>query len=683
MMHPPKAKQIEKLLEIHNDVRNDPYYWLNDRENEEVTRYLEDENAYTKAQLKHTEPFQQQLFNEIKGRIKEDDNSVPYKSDGYWMYTRFEKGDEYELYCRKKESLEADEEIMLNVNELAKDHEYYSIGGLSLSTDKNILAFAEDTVSRRIYTIRFKLLDSETFLEDVLEGTSGAVAWANDNQTIFYTVKDPITLRSYKVMKHRLGTPQSEDQVVFEETDDTFVCVVYKSKSKDFIFIASWATVSSEYRFLSADQPDGEFSVLQPRERDHEYSVAHYKDHFYIQTNWKAKNFQLMKTNLDKTKKEFWQELIPHRDNVLLEDVELFNDFLVLGERRDGLTHIRIRPWDQPENEHYIEFDEETYVASTNINRDFNSTWLRYGYSSLTVPGSIYDYEMNTREKVLKKQQEVVGGYDASEYHAQRHYATAQDGTQIPISLVYKKSLFHQDGKMPLLLYAYGSYGHSTDPGFSSVRLSLLNRGFVYAIAHVRGGEDMGRQWYEDGKLLKKKNTFTDFIDCAEFLISEKFTSPKHLYAMGGSAGGLLMGAIMNMAPSLFHGIVAAVPFVDVVTTMLDDSIPLTTGEYDEWGNPNHEEYFHYIKSYSPYDNVKEQDYPHTLVTTGLHDSQVQYWEPAKWVAKLRTHKTDNNKLLLHTNMSAGHGGSSGRFEQLKEIAMEYAFLFNLEGITK
>lgn len=683
MMHPPKAKQIEKLLEIHNDVRNDPYYWLNDRENEEVTRYLEDENAYTKAQLKHTEPFQQQLFNEIKGRIKEDDNSVPYKSDGYWMYTRFEKGDEYELYCRKKESLEADEEIMLNVNELAKDHEYYSIGGLSLSTDKNILAFAEDTVSRRIYTIRFKLLDSETFLEDVLEGTSGAVAWANDNQTIFYTVKDPITLRSYKVMKHRLGTPQSEDQVVFEETDDTFVCVVYKSKSKDFIFIASWATVSSEYRFLSADQPDGEFSVLQPRERDHEYSVAHYKDHFYIQTNWKAKNFQLMKTNLDKTKKEFWQELIPHRDNVLLEDVELFNDFLVLGERRDGLTHIRIRPWDQPENEHYIEFDEETYVASTNINRDFNSTWLRFGYSSLTVPGSIYDYEMNTREKVLKKQQEVVGGYDASEYHAQRHYATAQDGTQIPISLVYKKSLFHQDGKMPLLLYAYGSYGHSTDPGFSSVRLSLLNRGFVYAIAHVRGGEDMGRQWYEDGKLLKKKNTFTDFIDCAEFLISEKFTSPKHLYAMGGSAGGLLMGAIMNMAPSLFHGIVAAVPFVDVVTTMLDDSIPLTTGEYDEWGNPNHEEYFHYIKSYSPYDNVKEQDYPHTLVTTGLHDSQVQYWEPAKWVAKLRTHKTDNNKLLLHTNMSAGHGGSSGRFEQLKEIAMEYAFLFNLEGITK
>ena len=680
MMHPPKAKQIEKLLEIHNDVRNDPYYWLNDRENKEVTRYLEDENAYTKAQLKHTEPFQQQLFNEIKGRIKEDDNSVPYKSDGYWMYTRYEKGDEYELYCRKKESLEAKEEIMLNVNELAKDHEYYSIGGLSLSTDKNILAFAEDTVSRRIYTIRFKLLDSGTFLEDVLEGTSGAVAWANDNQTVFYTVKDPTTLRSYKVMKHRLGTPQAEDQTVFEETDDTFVCVVYKSKSKDFIFIASWATVSSEYRFLSADQPDGEFTVVQPRERDHEYSVAHYKDHFYIQTNWNAKNFQLMKTDLDKTKKEFWKELIPHRDNVLLEDVELFNDFLVLGERRDGLTHIRIRPWDQPENEHYIKFDEVTYVASTNINRDFNTTWLRFGYSSLTVPGSIYDYEMNTREKVLKKQQEVVGGYDASEYHAERHFATAQDGTQIPISLVYKKSQFHQDGKMPLLLYAYGSYGHSTDPGFSSVRLSLLDRGFVYAIAHVRGGEDMGRKWYDDGKLLKKKNTFTDFINCAEFLIREKFTSQQHLYAMGGSAGGLLMGAIMNMAPSLFNGVIAAVPFVDVVTTMLDDSIPLTTGEYDEWGNPNNQEYYHYIKSYSPYDNVKGQDYPHTLVTTGLHDSQVQYWEPAKWVAKLRTHKTDNNKLLLHTNMSAGHGGSSGRFEQLKEIAMEYAFILDLEG---
>ena len=683
MIQPPKAKKIEKRLEIHNDVRVDSYYWLNERENPEVIRYLEEENAHTKAQLQHTEDFQEQLFAEIKGRMKEDDNSVPYKSDGYWFYTRYEKGAEYELYCRKKESLEANEEIMLNVNELAKDFEYYSIGGLSLSTNKNILAFAEDTVSRRIYTIRFKLLDSGKFLEDRLEGTSGSVAWANDNCTVFYTVKDPTTLRSFKVMKHRLGTPQSEDEMVFEETDDTFVTMVYKSKSKDFIFIASWATVSSEYRYLSADHPDKAFEIVQPRERDHEYSVAHYEDHFYILTNWKARNFRLMKTGLKNTQKENWEELIQHREDVLLEDIEIFNRFLVLGERKNGLTHIRIRPWEDPQNEHYISFKEETYVVGTGVNRDFNSEWLRFGYSSLTVPGSVYDYNMVTRERVLKKQQEVVGGYNPEEYHAERHYAVAQDGTQVPVSLVYRKDKFHQDGKMPLLLYAYGSYGHSTDPGFSSVRLSLLNRGFVYAIAHVRGGEDMGRQWYEDGKLLKKKNTFTDFINCAEFLISKKFTSPQHLYAMGGSAGGLLMGAIMNMAPSIFNGIIAAVPFVDVVTTMLDDSIPLTTGEYDEWGNPNNEEYYHYIKSYSPYDNVAEQDYPHTLVTTGLHDSQVQYWEPAKWVAKLRTHKTDNNKLLLHTNMSAGHGGASGRFQRIKEIALEYAFIFDLEGIKE
>lgn len=683
MKKPPIAQQIEKRFELHNDLRIDPYYWLNDRENKEVIDYLEQENAYTQEQLKHTEPLQESLFQEIKSRIKEDDNSVPYKSDGYWFYSRYQKGEEYELYCRKKETLEADEEILLNVNDLAKDHEYYSIGGLSISTNANILAFSEDVVSRRIYTIRFKLLDSGEFLEDVLEGTSGSIAWANDNKTVFYTLKDATTLRSYKVMKHQLGTPQAEDVVVFEETDDTFICSVHKSKSKEFIFISSYATVSTEYRFLSADTPDLPFQVVQPRERDHEYSVSHYNNHFYILTNWKARNFRLVKTSLENTKKEFWEELIAHRDNVLLEDIEIFSDFLVVGERANGLTQLFIQPWDSEREPHYISFDEETYVAYTSINRDFNSEWLRFGYSSLTVPGSVYDYNMNTQERVLKKQQEVIGGYNAEEYHAERHYATAKDGTKVPISLVYKKEFFEQDGKMPVLLYAYGSYGYSTDPGFSSVRLSLLDRGFIFAIAHIRGGEEMGRMWYEDGKLLKKKNTFTDFIDCAHYLIEQNYTSSAHLYAMGGSAGGLLMGAVMNMAPTTFHGVIAAVPFVDVVTTMLDDSIPLTTGEYDEWGNPNDEAFYHYIKSYSPYDNVTQQEYPHTLVTTGLHDSQVQYWEPAKWVAKLRTHKTDSNKLLLHTNMSAGHGGASGRFERIREIALEYAFLFDLEGIKK
>lgn len=682
-MKAPKAPVKNHRLECHNDLRIDPYYWLNERENPEVIQYLEEENAYTKSQLASTEKLQDKLFEEIKGRIKEDDESVPYHMDGYWYYSRFKKGGEYPLYCRKPESLEQKEELLLDGNGRAEGHDYYHTGGLSISHNQQLLAFGEDTVGRRIYTLRFKNLDTGELLEDVLENTTGSAAWAADHQTVFYTQKDPTTLRSYKIYKHKLGTAQDEDELVFHETDETFSCAVFTSKSKAFVFIGSWATVSSEYRFIPATQPDDEFKVVQPRERDHEYSVMHYEEHFYILTNWKARNFRLMKTGTDRTEKEHWQEVIAHRPDVLLEDVELFSQFLVLNERSNALNHIRVIPWDAPEKGYYLPFSEAAYVAQLSTNRDFKTTTLRYAYSSLTVPASVYDFNMVDQTQELKKQVEVVGGYEPSEYHAERLWAKGEDGTEVPISLVYRKDAFTHNGRNPLLLYGYGSYGHSIDPGFSSVRLSLLDRGFVYAIAHIRGGEELGRPWYENGKLLNKKNTFTDFIACAEHLVHQHYTQKEHLYAMGGSAGGLLIGAVINLRPELFHGAIAAVPFVDVVTTMLDDSIPLTTGEYDEWGNPNDEQFYHYIKSYSPYDQVKTQDYPHLLVTTGLHDSQVQYWEPAKWVARLRSLKTDQNLLLLHTNMTAGHGGASGRFSALKEVAMEYAFLFMLEGIRE
>lgn len=676
-MQSPKAKQINKILEIHNDQRVDPYYWLNERENPEVIAYLEAENAYTKAAMAHTEKFQQSLFEEMKGRIKEDDSSVPYKLKGFWYYSRYRAGEEYPLYCRKKESLEADEEIILNQNELAKGHAFHALAGLSISPNSQILAFGEDTLSRRIYTLRFKNLETGEFLSDKLENTSGSAAWCNDNKTLFYTQKDA-SLRSYKIFKHILGTPQSEDVEVFHEKDETFNCYVYRSKSDAYIIIGSSATLANEYRYLSTNSPNGDFTLFLQREREHEYSLAHFGEHFYILSNWQAKNFRLMRCKVGVHPKSEWEEVIAHRNDVYLEDVELFNDFLVLGERKNGLTHLRIKPW-QGDGEHYIEFNDPTYIAYGSINRDADTEWFRYGYSSMTTPSTVFEYNMRTREQKVLKQQEVVGGHSPEDYISERLFATAQDGTKIPISLVYHKKV-QKNGKNPLLLYGYGSYGASMDAGFSSIRLSLLNRGFVYAIAHIRGGEEMGRIWYEEGKLLKKMNTFTDFIACAEHLIQQGFSNAKQMYAMGGSAGGLLMGAVINLRPDLWNGIIASVPFVDVVTTMLDESIPLTTGEYDEWGNPNDEEYYRYMKSYSPYDNVKAQAYPHLLVTTGLHDSQVQYWEPAKWVAKLRILKTNNTKLLLETNMEAGHGGASGRFESLKETAMEFAFLLDLEG---
>lgn len=677
---PPKAEKSKKELTIHGDTRIDNYYWLNERDNPKTIDYLKAENDYLNAVMKHTEKLQEKLYDEIIGRIKQTDMSVPYKTNGYFYYQRYEEGKEYPIYARKMQNLEAEEEVMLNVNQMAQDHAYYHVVGLNVSENNKLLAFGTDTVSRRKYAIHFKNLETGEILEDEILNTTGSATWASDDKTVFYATKDT-TLRSHKIMKHVLGTDSSEDVEVFHEADSTFSTYVYKSKSRKYIFIGSYHTLSSEIRFLHADNPDGEFKILNPREKDHEYSVAHFEDKFYIVTNWKAKNFRLMETDVGQTTKDNWKEVIPHRDDVLLHGIDVFKDYLVISERKNGLRQIRIIN-QKDKSEHYLDFGEEAYLAYSMNNFEFDTDLLRYRYTSLTTPNSTYDYNMSTREITLLKQQEVLGDFDPNRYQTERLYATTDDGTEIPISLVYKKGLT-RNGKNPLLLYGYGSYGASMEASFRSNRLSLLDRGFVYAIAHIRGGQEMGRYWYEDGKLLKKKNTFTDFIDCAEQLIAEKFTSPEWLFIRGGSAGGLLIGAAVNMRPELFKGVIAGVPFVDVVTTMLDESIPLTTSEYDEWGNPNEKEYYDYILSYSPYDNVEAKDYPAMLVTTGLHDSQVQYWEPAKWIAKLRELKTDNNLLLLHTQTEAGHSGKSGRFEKYKRTALEYAFMLDLIGITE
>ncbi|WP_369814326.1 S9 family peptidase [Flavobacterium sp. Leaf359] len=678
---PPTAKKIPKTLEKHGDKRVDDYFWLNDRQDKEVIDYLNSENQYYEEMTAHTKGLKNLLFEEMKGRIKEDDSSVPYFFNGYWYITRFETGKDYPIYARKKGSLTAKEEILFDCNEMAKGHSYFQLGGVSISPDNKYASFGVDIIGRRIYTIQVKNLQTGKLFEDKIENTTGSSTWANDNKTLFYTQQDKQTLRSDKVFKHKLGGRQEQDVLVYDEVDDTFNVSVSKEKSKKYIVISSSSTLTTEFRTLLADDPDGEFKVFQPRVRGMEYSIAHYGDSFYILTNKDdATNFKLMKTPEKATSMENWKDLIPHREDVLLEDIEIFKDYLVLGERSNGLNKIRIMPWNG-KGEYYLPFDSETYTANISTNPDFDTQILRYSYQSLGTPSSVIDFNMKTKEKEIKKEQQVLGGkFDKKNYVEERVWATAEDGTKIPISMIYRKGM-KKDGKNPLLLYAYGSYGATMDPYFSSTRLSLLDRGFIYAIAHIRGGEDMGRLWYENGKLLHKKNTFTDFIDCSKFVIKEKYTSAEHLYAEGGSAGGLLMGAVVNMAPELYHGVIAQVPFVDVVTTMLDDTIPLTTGEYDEWGNPNEKEYYDYMKSYSPYDNVKAQNYPNMYVSTGLHDSQVQYWEPAKWVAKLRTLKTDTNLLFLDTNMDAGHGGASGRFEALKELAKEFSFLLDLEGI--
>ncbi|AKD02045.1 oligopeptidase B [Pontibacter korlensis] len=674
---PPIAKKVPKELTTHGHTRIDNYYWLNERENPEVIAYLNAENAYTKQMLADTEELQEQLYGEMVGRIKQTDESVPYKDNGYWYFVRYEEGKEYPIFARKKSTMEAQEQVMLNANKRAEGKSYYNAAGLSVSPDNQLLAFGEDTVSRRKYTIRFKNLQTGELLADAIPNTTGGAVWANDNKTVYYSVKDP-ALRSFKIFKHTLGTPASQDKEIYHEADETFSTYVFKTKSDKYIMIGSHSTMAQEYRYLEANNPNGAFKVIQPRERGLEYSVDHFGDNFYIVTNKDgATNFKLMQTPVNKTGKENWKELIPHREDVLLEGIEIFKDYLTLQERKNGLTQIRIKGWKDAKNDYYINFDEEAYTAYIGNNPDFDSKELRFGYTSLTTPYSTYDYNMQTKERELLKRDEVVGNFDPKNYEAKRIYATADDGTKLPVSLVYRKGLT-LNGNNPTLLYAYGSYGNSMNPSFSSVRLSLLDRGFVYAIAHIRGGQEMGRQWYEYGKMLKKKNTFTDFIDASEYLIEQKYTNPDKLFAMGGSAGGLLMGAVVNMRPELYKGVIAAVPFVDVVTTMLDTSIPLTTSEFDEWGNPAEKQYYDYMLSYSPYDNVEAKEYPNMLVTTGLHDSQVQYWEPAKWVAKLREMKTDDNMLLLHTNMEAGHGGASGRFQRYKETALQYAFLLNL-----
>ncbi|MFV5684311.1 S9 family peptidase [Flavobacterium sp. GB2R13] len=682
-IQPPVAKIISKTLENLADSRVDNYFWLNDRENPEVIDYLNKENEYYHKMTDHTKDFQKELFEEMKGRIKEDDESVPYLYNGYYYITRFETGKDYPIYSRKKGSLSAKEEIMFDCNELAKGQSYFQLGGLSISPDNKLAVFSTDTVGRRIYNIQVKSLETNEILEDKIEKVTGTAVWANDNHTIFYSSQDEVTLRSDKVFKHKLGSKQADDVLVYFEKDDTYNVEVAKSKSRKYLAIESGSTLTTEYRILNADTPDGKFEIFQKRIRGVEYSINHYKDSFYILTNKDdAENFKLMKTLETATSQENWKEVIAHREDVLLEDIEIFANYLVVEERANGLNKIRIMPWNG-EGEYYLPFESETYTAYSTTNVDFETEILRYGYQSLATPSSVIDFNMRTKEREIKKEQQVLGGkFDKNNYKEERLWATAKDGVKVPISLVYRKEL-KKDGTNPLLQYAYGSYGHSMDATFSSTRLTLLDRGFIFAIAHIRGGEDLGRQWYEDGKLLKKKNTFTDFIDCSKFLIDEKYTSPEHLYAEGGSAGGLLMGVVVNLAPELYHGIIAQVPFVDVITTMLDDSIPLTTGEYDEWGNPNKKKYYKYMLSYSPYDNVKKQNYPNMYVSTGLHDSQVQYWEPAKWVAKLRDMKTDKNILYLDTNMDAGHGGASGRFEALKELAKEFSFLLDLEKIKK
>lgn len=689
---PPIAEKKPFELTLHGDTRTDEYFWMRlsdeqknaptkDAQTQQVLDYLNAENTYLDTMLGHTKAFQTKLYEEIKGRIKEKDESVPYQLDGYWYYVRYEEGQEYPIYCRRKGTMEAAEEVMFNVNDMAKGYDYYQLSGVRVAPDNRTAMFFTDTVGRRQYTMQIKNLETGEIYPDKVFPTNGSSAWANDNKTIFYAINDPQTLRSYRIMRHTLGDAQTKDVEVYTEKDETYNVGVGKSKSKKYIFLYSSSTLTTEQQYLEAANPMGKFTVIQPRTRELEYSAEDYETDFYIVTNLEAKNFRLMKTPVAKCGKSNWTEVIAHRSDVLLEGIELFKDYLVVEERKEGLMQLRIKPWNKSE-EHYIPFADPTYSAGTSTNPDYNTEWLRYSYTSLTTPNSTYEWNMRTKENKLLKQQEVLGGFKVDDYTSERVHATAKDGTKVPISLVYRKG-FKKDGTSPCLLYGYGSYGASMDAYFSSVRLSLLDRGFVYAIAHIRGGQEMGRQWYDDGKLLKKMNTFTDFIACGEYLVAERYASPSKLFAQGGSAGGLLMGAVVNLQPALWKGVIAAVPFVDVVSTMMDETIPLTTFEYDEWGNPADSVYYFYMKSYSPYDNVAAKDYPAMLVTTGLHDSQVQYWEPAKWVARLRALKTDKNPLYLKTDMSTGHSGKTGRFERLKDVALEYSFMFDLLGIKE
>lgn len=680
----PVAAIYSHVRKIHDDTVQDDYYWMIDyfkkgEKSQEVIDYLEEENNYTNLMLQDTVDLQENLFHELKSRIKEKDESVPYYKNGYYYYSRTEEGKQYFKFCRKKGTLEGEEEVLLDVDQLAEGHAYYTARGFSVSPDNRLLAFSVDTVSRREYTIFIKNIETGEIYPDQIKNTEGAAIWGNDNRTLFYTAKNPVTLLSEKIMRHRLGGDPAADVLVYEEKDNTNYIGVGKSKNGKYIMINSEGTLSSEIWLLNADSPQSEFRIFQPRIQDVLYSVVALEDRFLILTNDGAINFRIMQCPLDRTDRSYWQPFIDHRPDVLVSDIEEFKDFLAIAERKNGLTQLAIYNL-KSQHQHYLDFGEVAYTVYPGINVEYNSDKLRYGYTSLVTPSSVYEYDMAKQKKVLLKQQEILGGYDQTAYITERVFATARDGVQVPISIVYKKGT-KLDGSAPLLQYAYGSYGASMDPTFSSNRLSLLDRGFIYALVHIRGGEEMGRQWYEDGKMMHKMNTFYDFVDCGKYLIDQHYCMPEHLYAQGGSAGGLLMGVIANIAPEQYHGIIAQVPFVDVVNTMLDDTIPLTTNEYDEWGNPNEKEAYYYMKAYSPYENIEAKEYPNLLVTTGLHDSQVQYFEPAKWVAKLRATKIGDAVLLLKTDMDYGHGGASGRFDYLKEIALEYAFLFKLEGI--
>ena len=685
---PPVAEKKPVELTAHGDTRIDEYFWMNDYfkkgpDSTKAVAYLEAENAYLDTMFAGAKDLREKLFREMKGRIKEKDESVPYKDNGYWYYTREEDGKQYSVYCRRKETMDAPEEIIHDANKASEGKSYYDVSGLEVSDDNKLVAIGEDDVSRRLYKLRFKNLETgEYFPETILNTEGGDYAWATNNKTVFYIVKDIVTLLGFQVWRHEVGTDPKNDVMVYEEKDNRHYLSITKTRSKKFVIIESeLSEQQSEHRFLDASDPKGKFTVFQSRTMGLVYDIYHYNDKFYIRTNLDAPNFRLMECPVGKTTKENWKEVIPHRKDVYLSSALIFKDHLVLSEYKEGLVNIRIIN-QKDKSEHYVSFDEPAYYAFIGMNMDFNTNLLRFNYTSLITPLSVFDYNMDTKQKELKKQQEVVGGYDKNNYITERLWATARDGQKIPVSIAYKKGTA-KNGKNPLLLYSYGSYGSNSDPYFSSANLSLLDRGFVYAIAHIRGGQEMGRDWYENGKMMHKKNTFFDFIDCGEFLIKEKFTSKEHLYAQGGSAGGLLMGAITNYRPDLWNGVIAEVPFVDVITTMSDASVPLTTSEYLEWGNPENKAEYDYMKSYSPYDNVEKKNYPNLLVTTGLHDSQVQYFEPSKWVARLRAMKTDNNILLFHTNMDAGHGGASGRFDYLKEVALEWAFLLVLENINQ
>ena len=698
---PPEVAKKPHEMTNHGHTRVDDYYWMRlsddqksaeqkDTHTQEVVNYIDVENDYTESRLKHTKKLQDNLFNEIVGRIKKDDESVPYLDNGYFYYTRYEKGKEYAIHCRKKGSLDSVEEILLDENVLSKGHDYFAVGGMDISPDNQWMSYGVDLVSRRIYTIYFKNLRTGDIIEQTIPNATGNVAWANDNKTVFYTSKNEVTLLSEKIWRHKVGTESAKDDLVYEEKDDSFYNGVYRSKSGEFIIIYNSSTLVNDYHILSTNNPGGNFKNFSPRGTEHEYGIDHYEDKFYIISNWKAKNNCLMETSENATDMSNWKEVLPHRDQVHLLGMEIFKDHLVLNERKDGLRGLRVINQKSGKDE-YINFGEQTYTASISVNEEFNTNVLRYSYTSMVSPSSTYDYNMDSGEKSLMKQQEVVGGYDQELYKSERRYALARDGQPIPISMVYKKDLknkvtFNSQGSnnpQNVLLYAYGSYGATMDPYFSSTRLSLLDRGFIFAIAHVRGSQIYGRKSYDDGKMLNKKNTFTDFIDVGKYLIKDGLTDSDHLFAEGGSAGGLLIGAVVNMAPELWKGAIAAVPFVDVVTTMLDASIPLTSNEWDEWGNPVEKKYYDYMLSYSPYDQVKNQAYPNILVTSGFFDSQVQYWEPLKWIAKLRDHWQGDNDLYLHMNMDAGHGGKSGRFRRYREVALEYAFMFDLAGVEE